>query len=165
MRKLWLALLGAVMAVSSVSAYAGDFKTRQGSWMLGGGLGFTEDPELFALTGLVNYYITDEVAVGPLAQYELSGRDQVFGLSGQVKYSAILADSSVVRPYGQLGIGYAEFKLHNLFDGKRKTTFLFPVGGGMEFKLADQLWLDGNILFNLSPEIYIGLFLGAGYIF
>jgi hypothetical protein len=165
MRKFLLILAVAALTLASLAASAGDFKTRQGSWVIGGGLGFTEDPQLFGLEALVNYYITDEISVGPLFQFELSGRDQVLGLTGMVKYSALLKDSGVVRPYGQLGIGFAEFRVDDLFDGKRKTTYLFPVGGGMEFKLLEKLWLDGNILFNLSPEIFIGLFLGVGYIF
>ena len=165
MRKLKLALIGAVMAMVAVSASAGDFKTRQGSWVVCGSAGMTVDPELAALQAAVNYYVNDEVAVGPLAQYAFDSHNFIFGFSGMVKFSGILADTSVVRPYGQVGVGFAEFKVHDVFDGDRKTTYLFPVGGGFEFKLADKLALDANALVNLSEKVYVGVFIGVDYIF
>jgi hypothetical protein len=165
MRKLKLVLMGAVMAMAAVSASAGDFKTRQGSWEVGGSAGLTADPGLAALQGLVNYYITDEIAVGPLAQYEFGNYNFIFGFSGMVKFSGILADSTVVRPYGEVGVGFAEFKVHDVFNGDLKTTYLFPVGGGMEFKLADKLSLDANALLNISQKVYVGIFIGVNYIF
>jgi hypothetical protein len=162
MRKLLLAL---VLGLAALSASAGNFKERQGSWQLGGNIGVTDDPTLFGVTALVNYYITDSISVGPLFQYGFRDADYYYGLSGQVRYSAILPGNNIIRPYGQVGIGFIEFDIHDLFHGKSTSTFLFPVGGGAEFKLADKLTLDANVLFNLSREIFIGLYVGVAYIF
>jgi len=165
MRKRLWALAGALALVSSISANAGDFKTRQGSWAVGGNLGYAQEPGLFAMQALVDYYVTDEVGIGPLAQFGINGRDNFFGISGQVRYSALLARNNVVRPYGTLGIGYAEFRVDDLFKGEQKAAFLLPVGGGFEFKLTDDLALDANVLFNISERVLIGLFAGVDYIF
>lgn len=162
MRKLLLALIVALVAVS---ASAGNFKDRQGRWQVGGDIGITDDPTLFGLTALVNYYITDNISVGPLIQAGFNDEDYFFGVSGQVRYSLVLPGTEIVRPYGQVGIGFIEFDVHNLFSGKSTNTFLFPVGGGAEFKLAEKVSLDANILFNLSREIFIGLFVGVNYTF
>ncbi len=161
-RNIWL---GLVVLLFPIWAFSQPFQNRTGGWMLGGGIGINEDPSLVALRLNVDYYITDEISVGPLAQYGFRDDDYIFGLSGVVKYSAILAQNKVVRPYGELGIGYIEFDCQDLFDGKRKTTYLFPVGGGFEFKLTDHLALDVNILFNLSKEIFLSLIVGVNYIF
>jgi len=149
----------------SLPGFAQKFSERTGRWTVGGDLGVTEDPTLVGLNVNVHYYITDEVAVGPLLQYDLWDDDHIFGVAGRVRYNAVLAGSKVVRPYGQAGIGFVNFKHEDLFDGDSKTTYLFPVGGGLEFKLNDALALDANVLFNLSQEIYVGLFAGVTYIF
>jgi len=141
------------------------FLERTGRWVVGGGLGFTEDPGMVRSLLWVNYYITDEISVGPLLQYDFQGSDQILGLAGMVKYSALLKANKVVRPYGQLGIGFIEFHHDKLFDGERRTFYLFPVGGGFEFKLAERVSLDASILFDISRETFLGLALGVNYIF
>ena len=161
-KSFWILYLILVFPAISFSQ---PFQERTGSWMLGGGMGINEDPSLIAFRLGLDYYITDEISVGPLAQYGIRDDDYIFGLSGVVKYSAILAQNKVARPYGEVGIGYVEFDCEDLFDGKKKTTYLFPVGGGFEFKMADQLSLDVNILFNLSQEIFLSLIIGVNYIF
>jgi len=167
MRKQRLMMFGMVLVglLLSGSLLAQPFMERTGRWAVGGGLGITEDPSLYGLWADVNYYIIDEVAVGPLLQYEFKDDDSIFGVAGMVKYSAVLSGSKVVRPYGQVGIGFIQYDVKDLFDGDKKTTYLFPVGGGIEFKLNDSLSLDGNLLFNLSDEIFVGLFVGVDYIF
>ncbi len=158
----------AVMAAAflvSAPGFAQKFNERTGRWTVGGDLGVTEGPTLMGLNFNVNYYITDEIAVGPLVQYDFWDDNHIFGVAGMVRYSAILANSKVVRPYGQAGIGFVNFKHEDLFSGDSKTTYLFPVGGGLEFKLNDQLALDTNVLFNLSEEIYVGLFAGVTFVF
>ncbi len=162
-KKLLLILL--IFLIFPFASLAQPFLERTGRWMIGGGVGLTEDPDLYALRLRVDYYITDEISVGPFFQYGFKDSDYIFGLSGQVKYSALLAKNKVVRPYGEVGIGYIEFHHQDLFDGKRTTKYLFPVGGGFEFKLQDKLALDVGILFDLSDEIFMGLFIGVAGIF
>jgi len=167
MLKQKLILIGMILVsfLFSRPAFAQKFLERQGRWTIGGGLGITEDPNLYGLAANVNYYITDEISVAPLLQFEFKDENHIFGVAGMVKYNAILSGSNVVRPYGQVGIGFAQFKHEDLFDGDQKTTFLFPVGGGMEFKLNENLSLDGSLLVNLSEEIFVGIFVGVNYLF
>lgn len=167
MRKQKLILVGMGLAALLFSrpVFAQKFLERQGHWTVGGGLGITEDPTLYGIQANVNYYITDEISVSPLLQYAFKDKNHIFGVAGMVKYNAVLSGSKVVRPYGEVGIGFVQFQDEHLFNGDQKTTYLFPVGGGMEFKLNDNLSLDGNLLFNISEEIYVGLFLGVNYLF
>lgn len=164
-QKLVLMVIVAVSFLFSIQGFAQKFIERTGRFTIGGGLGLTEDPSLYGLLVNVNYYITDEISVGPLLQYDFKDEDHIFGVAGMVKYNAVLGGSNVVRPYGEAGIGFIEFKHEDLFDGDKKNTYLFPVGGGMEFKLNDSLSLDSTLLFNLTEEIFIGLFIGVNYIF
>lgn len=167
MRKQMLRMIGVMVGVFvlALPSSAQKFMERTGHWTIGGGLGITEDPSLYALWADVNYYITDQVAVGPLLQYAFKEDDSIFGVAGVVKYNATISGSKVVRPYGQVGIGFIQYQVDDLFDGDSKFTYLFPAGGGLEFKLADALSLDTNLLFNLSEEIFVGLFVGVNYIF
>jgi opacity protein-like surface antigen len=141
---------------------AGSLSSRSGRWNLGGAIGLTFDPDLFGVELGVDYYITNEIAVEPLIIAMMNGEDNLWGLSGQVKYSALLAENDVVRPYGHIGIGFINLDLNN---GKPKTKFLFPVGGGFEFELNDDLSLDVNALFIISEITSAGLFAGIRYLF
>jgi len=164
MQRLRLIIAVGIFFVSN-AGFSQIFLERTGRWVVGGGLGFTEDPGMVRSQLWVNYYITDEISVGPLFEYDFQDNDYILGLAGMVKYSAVLKENRVVRPYGQLGIGFIEFNHDELFDGERKTYYLFPVGGGFEFKLAEQVSLDASILFDISRETFLGLALGVNYIF
>jgi len=165
MRKLVLFMLGMILALAGFSVRAGGFDNRQGRWTLGAGGGVTVDPTMGAIQAQVNYYVTDEVSFGPMAQYEFSGDDWAAGFSGQAKYSAILANNKVVRPYGQVGVGFLRYRVDRWDEDDTKTTYLFPVGGGFEFKLSDQLSLDANGIVNISNHPFGGIFVGVQYIY
>ncbi len=140
----------------------GSMSSRSGYWNLGIGVGVMLDPDVFALQAGVDYFITDELAVGPLVQYGGMGKDDsIFGVSGQVKYSAALLSNERVRPYGHVGVGFAQL----YEDGRSTTTYLFPIGGGFEFEIRDRLSMDVGGTFNVSDNIYMGLFAGVRYLF
>lgn len=165
-----IAVLGAGAALAQETAPVtpanpGSLASRSGHWSLGGGLGMTLDPDLFAGHAGVDYYLTNEVAVGPLFQGGVGGPGGYWGLSGQVKYSAALATAQIVRPYGTVGIGFIQFDLDEINHGERKISFLFPIGGGMEFEVADDVSLDVGALFDISEDVFIGLFFGGRYLF
>ena len=166
MRKAGAAiLLAAVLGWTTTVFGQAGISSRSGHVSLGGDVGLTIDPELFAGQAAVDYYLTDSVAVGPLFQAG-TGREGIFwGLSGQVKYSAALANTDTIRPYGTLGIGFVNFYFNDINDRKMKTSFLVPVGGGFEFEVADDLTLDTNILFNAAEDIFVGIYFGGRVLF
>lgn len=145
-------------------SFIANAESRVGKWNVGGAVGATVDPDLLSFQLGVDYYITEDIAVGPLIQYGVNGNDWIWGTSGQVKYCARLKDTEQVRPYGQAGIGFVEYIHDDFYGGERTTKYLFPVGGGFEFKLAKDLTLDTNILFDISEKLFVGIWVGARYL-
>jgi hypothetical protein len=139
--------------------------SRSGHLNVGGDVGLTLDPDLFAGQVIVDYFITNEISVGPLFQGGTGHDGNWWGLSGQVKYSARLANTDIVRPYGQAGIGFINFHIDQVNHHRTKTSFLVPVGGGFEFELFDEVTLDTNIMLEASEKLFVGFFVGARYLF
>ena len=105
-KKLLLILL--IFLIFPFASLAQPFLERTGRWMIGGGVGLTEDPDLYALRLRVDYYITDEISVGPFFQYGFKDSDYIFGLSGQVKYLSLI---HISEPTRRTPISYAVFCL------------------------------------------------------
>ena len=139
--------------------------SRQGFWSAGVGFGVILDPDVPALQTSLDYFVTDDVAVGPLVQFGLGEDAYVLGISGQVKYSAPLAGNQKVRPYGHVGVGFAQLYYKDDDDHDSITTYLFPVGGGFEFELRPNFNLDIGGTFNVSEDIYLGIFAGVRFVF
>jgi hypothetical protein len=146
-------------------APAGSISSRSGHFGAGGCLGFTVDPDLFAGQLGAEYYVTDEVAIGPFLQGGSGAGGRFWSLAGMVKYSAALRNTELVRPYGEFGIGFSNLYFDALNHGEHKTTFIFPIGGGAEFELTDQVTLDANVLFDISEDVFVGLYFGGRYLF
>jgi len=156
-----------VMVYSQIawSQAEGELESRSGHFIAGGSAGYMVEPDMAGIQVGMDYFITNDIAVGPLFIGGISGEDSLWGLSGQVKYSARLAETEIVRPYGHIGIGFINLNLESYHEGKSETTFLFPVGGGFEFELTDELTLDINALFIISNIRPVGLFCGVRYLF
>jgi len=144
---------------------AGSSSSRSGHFAAGGSLGYTIGQEMLAGQAGGEYYVTNEVGVGPLFQGGTGSAGGFWSLSGMVKYSAALRNTDRVRPYGEVGIGFANLYLDDINGGKQKTSFIFPVGGGGEFEVTDQVILDANILFDVSEDVFVGLYFGGRFLF
>ena len=152
-------------AKAPASAPAGSISSRSGHFAAGGCLGYTIGREMFAGQAGAEYYVTNEVAFGPLFQGGTGSGGSFWSLAGMVKYSAALRNTEKVRPYGEVGIGFANLYFDDVNRGKQKTSFIFPIGGGGEFELTDQVTLDANILFDVSEDVFVGLYFGGRYLF
>lgn len=139
--------------------------SRSGHFAAGGSVGYALDPDMFAGQVGGEYYVTDEVAIGPLFQGGTGPDGKFWSLAGMVKYSAALRNTERVRPYGELGIGFSNLIFKDFNDGLQKTSFIFPVGGGAEFELTDQVSLDANVLFDVSEKVFVGLYFGGRFLF
>jgi opacity protein-like surface antigen len=159
-----MAILAALITLISMDAFAQDvapkssLAARSGYVSLGLGGGFMVDPDMTAGTLNLDYYITDEVSVGPYFHIGGAGRNSYWGVSGQAKFSSPLAGSSSIRPYGALGIGFIELDFEDRDD--RETTYYFPVSGGLEFELTDMLSFDAGAVFNITEDTFAGLTIG-----
>lgn len=139
---------------------SGSLASRSGYFSIGLTGGMMVDPDMAAGMVSLDYYVTDDVSVGPYFHIGGSGRNKYWGVSGQVKFSASLAGNSSVRPFGHLGIGFVELDFEER-EHDPEMTYLFPVGGGMEFELNDMVSLEFEGMFNITEDTFAGLMVGA----
>ena len=127
---------------------------RTGRFALGAGLGphfDTSDGTAFALGFYGDYYLTHEFSVGPLLQVGFTGDLFQLGFTAQAKYTFDLADFPKLKPHVQGGIGiiYADLDRSGRRD-EDDTSFLIPLGGGVEYKLSDSVSLETTFLVNFT---------------
>lgn len=133
-----------------------DMPSRTGTWSGGGGLGFmshTPDGAAeFGLAGHADYFVTDRVSVGPLAQYAGAGNDFLFGLSAQARYWWPLPGSDRTTVVIQGGLGFVRA---GIMDTDSRTTntftsFLAPIGVGLDYAFSPRLALTADFLINVT---------------
>jgi opacity protein-like surface antigen len=138
----------------------GALSGRTGYINLGLAAGYMFEPDMPMGLISLDYFVTDEIAVGPYFHVGGAGRNKFWALSGQVRYSPSLSANPAVRPYGMLGIGFGEMTLEKN-DRDDDLVYFFPVGGGMEFELTDILTLEVGGLFEISKNSFAGLTVGV----
>ena len=127
------------------------------------GLGFgpmlsTESGSIIGVDVSGNYFLTNELSVGPLLQMGFDDSFNQIGLSAQVKYMFDLAANPKVHPHLEAGFGliYAN-------DGRSETEFLLPFGGGVDVEVAKRLFLNSTLLLNVSglrDDLYVNWIFG-----
>jgi outer membrane protein with beta-barrel domain len=163
MKRIML-IAAAVCIVFSGQAFAQDEATdsaldkRAGYVSIGLQGGGMVSPDMAGAMINLDYFITDEISVGPYFQIGGGEDDTYWSMSGQIKYSAALVGNNNVRPYGHLGIGFIE---PDFEDGDDELTYLFPIGGGIEFGINDMLSIDMGGIFNVSEDSFAGLLVGV----
>jgi hypothetical protein len=129
---------------------------RPGPWSGGVGAGFltnTPDGVEFALKGHVDYILSRGFSVGLLGQSTLGGNDHVFGLSAQAKYWWDLPGTrKLVRVVIQGGIGFVGANIDDTDSGVSDTytSFLIPVGIGLESPVTKQIAMSAEFLLNFT---------------
>ncbi len=161
MKRTAIAFVVVIMFAGGAAAQeqAGSLTSRGGYVSIGIAGGMLIDPDMAGGAFSLDYYVTDEISVGP---YFVGGgyEDNSFwGVSGQVKFSAPLAGNASVRPYGQLGIGFVELDFEDREDDPEMTYF-FPLAGGFEFELTDILSLDVGGQFHVTEDTFAGAMVG-----
>ena len=146
-------LLGLLVLTSLGIAQAQDSSaaaTRPGRLAVGAGIGLqgdTADGTAFAFNLNGDYYLTKNVAIGPLAQFGFTSDLTQFGLTAQVKYLLDLPQSPRLKPHAEAGIGFLVSDLH-----RRGTDsgYLLPLGLGVEYRLSPKVTLDTTLFFNFT---------------
>jgi opacity protein-like surface antigen len=127
---------------------------RTGWYSFGAAMGLqtgTADSTAFALGLYGDYYINRRFSIGPLLQMGLTEDLFHVGLTGQAKYTFEVAGLPELKPHVQGGIGFIHADLDRRGSGAEKdTSFLMPIGIGVEYKITDSIWLDNTFLFNFS---------------
>jgi len=154
-------LVLAVLVLASVSgpplARAEVIDHKAGVWSGGAGAGFLADtPDgaaEFALKGHADYFLSPQLSVGPLAQYAGAGNDFLFGLSAQMKYWwDIRGTRNPARLVVQGGLGFVRAGIKDTDSGVADTftSFLIPIGVGVDYALTRQMAVTAEVVVNFT---------------
>jgi hypothetical protein len=156
-RRLWL--VGCLLAILIAGGVAEAQQlppsvARAGRFVLGAGLGLqanTVDDTALAIGLSGDYFFTNNLSVGPLMQFGLTGDLFQFGLSAQAKYTFDIPQVRDLKPHLEGGIGFLYANLDRRGSGgKDDTSFLIPLGVGLEYRLNPRLSLDTTAFFNFT---------------
>ncbi len=128
---------------------SGAAEPQAGAWSGGAAIGFlgnTPDGTAFATNVHADYFLNRQISVGPLAQLAVTGDLFQFGLSGQGKYWLDLPGlDKRLKMNLQGGIGFLYADLHT-----SDTSFLIPIGVGLDYALNQQVSLTSAFLLNFT---------------
>ena len=153
-RRLVLPLLVGLIGVSAPArADVGD--PRAGDWSGGMGVGFlasTPDGIEFGLKGHGDYFWTGAWSAGLFAQYAGVGNDQLVGVSAQAKYWWLVPGTRALRIVVQGGIGFVWADIEDTDSGAAGTftSFLVPLGVGVDYAVTRRIALTADFLLNLT---------------
>jgi hypothetical protein len=130
-------------------------RPRLGALAVHGGLGFTAGPEAFLFTVGAEYFVTSNIAVGPLFQFAFADNWDIVAPSIQGRYVFDLdAPSSEplgrLKPFAEVGMG-ACYIGHTRQGDDEEWAFLINFGGGIDYFFTDNLALGTEMLFNFLP--------------
>ena len=118
-----------------------------------GFLGDTPDGVLeFAFNGHVDYFVTERLSIGPLAQYAGVGNDFLFGLSAQAKHWWTIPGTDATRLVVQAGVGFVRAGIKDTDSGIANTyaSFLVPFGIGIDRSVGQRLSLTADFFLNVT---------------
>lgn len=128
---------------------AGAADPRAGAWSGGAAIGFlgnTPDGTAFATNFHAEYFLNHQISVGPLAQLAVTGDLFQLGLSGQGKYWLDLPGlDKRLKMNLQGGLGFLHADRY-----RSDTSFLIPIGVGLDFALNQQVSLTSTFLLNFT---------------
>ena len=150
-----MAVIGILLSLAAGNTFAGTGSSedtslmRTGRWQAGAGVGFladTPDGTAFATNLNADYFLADSWSVGPLAQLAFTDDLAQYGFSGQAKYWFPAWDAAGrTRAYMQAGVGF----VHADFQ-RDDTSWLVPLGVGLQHTLANGVGLYGAFLLNFT---------------
>lgn len=152
-RRLWTWMAAVTVAVGLIGHCGGDLAEgadlKPGAWTGGAGLGFlsdTPDGTAFGLNLNAETFFAPNFSVGPLLQLGFTGDSSQVGLSGQVKYWIEIPNTAKrLKVTPQAGLGF----VHNSFR-KEDTSWLMPLGVGVDYALTDTLNVTATFLLTFT---------------
>ncbi len=135
-----------IFVLSAVSVHA---QERRPSVDLG--IGFTLAPETFLFGGNFQYPLVSNLSFGPLLQVGVGSDDTLVGISGNFRYSFILAEVQRLVPSLEAGAGVLVADQDDSGDdddSDSSTGFLIALGGGMDYMFTDNFGAGSHIYFN-----------------
>jgi hypothetical protein len=140
-----------VAATTHPVAYAQVNDLKAGQWSGGTAIGFlghTIDRGVdFAFKGNLDYFFSKQFSIGPMGQYVGAGSQFIFGLTVQGKYWwDIPGSQNLTKLVAQGGIGFARGGT----DLGTTTSFLIPLGIGLDHTISQRLALTADFILNLT---------------
>ncbi|MDH4300772.1 MAG: hypothetical protein OEV51_01730 [Nitrospira sp.] len=151
-----LLLTGLIMMPTGLVSAHDPTDGGMGRWSGGTGVGFlggTPDGVEFALNGHLNYFIAEDISIGPLVQYAGAGDDFLFGLTVQGKYWwAIPGMNNQTKLVLQGGIGFARAGVREpeIGFGDTFSSFLIPLGIGVDHAVNEQVSVTADFMLNIT---------------
>ena len=152
--KVWVAIVGVIAWFALGSMVLPD-RTQaaepapQKPWSVGGAMGFlanTPDDTAFALNFNADAHLNQHVSIGPLLQLGFTDDLTLVGVSGQGKYRIPLPDvDKRFKLMLQAGIGFVHADV-----GPSDTSFLIPLGVGVDYQLNAAVALTSDFLLNFT---------------
>jgi hypothetical protein len=176
--RLWVGLLTLVLAqtaVGSVFAQETSPPDRTRNFKLGTDIGFsggTIDGTAFAVGINGDYEVAPHVSIGPLIQLGLTNHLFQIGVSAQAKLTLDIPDVPELKPQLQAGIGFIHADLDIAGGTPDDTSWLIPIGMGLEYRAARNLYFDTTLLFNItdlnilnqSDDLHVTWFVGLRFL-
>ena len=179
-----LATLSLLSMTAAGVARADVKEPSPGQWSGGAGVGFlanTPDGVEFGVSAHAGYFLTHRLSIGPLFQYGGAGNDILAGASIQAKYWWNISASGTTKLVAQGGIGVVRAAIEDADSGVSGTytSFLIPLGIGVDYAVTPRIALTADILVNfawlgekvrtgerevdLRTNVMPGLFLGVRF--
>ena len=119
------------------------------------GIGFTDDPDTMLLAGAVDFPMGENWTIGPALQLGVDDDFTLIAPICQVKrfFPITSGDEGMRRllPYVQGGAGLAYFNVDNGPGDNDDLGLLLQVGGGLRYRMTDDLSLGTQMDLNFLP--------------
>jgi hypothetical protein len=125
-----------------------------------GAIGFTLDPDTFLMAFQGDYFLDDQLSLGPLLQLGVDDDTTILAPTLNVQYAFDLTELEEdgdeilerLKPFVQGGVGLGYIHKDRRRGDDDDVGFLLNLGFGLEYYLTDQLALGNNLLFNILPD-------------
>lgn len=150
-KSVWLFVVFLLIGGLSEHAFAAEPQAARhaGTWTGGaavGILGNTPDGTAMGLNFNAEAFLDENVSLGPLVQLGITGDMTLVGASGQGKYWIDLPADPKLKLNLQAGVGF----VHADMFGRDDTSFLIPIGIGVDYKLNETIALTSTFLLNFT---------------
>ena len=153
--RLWVGLLAMILAVtaseSAIAQQTPPDRTRR--FELGADIGLsggTIDGTAFAVGISGDFPVAPHITIGPLLQIGVTGDLTQLGVTAQAKYTLDLPDVPELKPSLQAGIGFIYADLDFGSSSSSDTSWLIPIGMGLEYRVMKNLAFNTTLLFNFT---------------
>jgi hypothetical protein len=110
----------------------------------------TADSTAFGLAFSGDYFLNQNISIGPLVQFGITEDLFHFGPSLQLKYTYDIDPRLKATFQGGVGFLYAD--LDRRGRDEDDTGVLFPIGPGLEYRMTDDISLGTTLLFNFADN-------------